>query len=166
MQTLSGDSVSLTVLFLYGLIILLYLIILRLLLNMLQQLNDKHHRTQKSIIDVDVHRIMTPQVESSMHAFDISTLAITIAKGGIAAIAMAAIIVLLVLKIGFFATLIIIAIVILIAWALDLWLRSREKPGGIRSEVQKYVQKSGSVGTILLLSILLVILLFIMTWLH
>jgi|GEM_PF-7096634 len=165
MQKLEGDPVNLTLLFLYGLIILLYLFILRLLLNVLQQLNDKHH-VQRSVVDVDIRRVMTPQVESSMHAFDISMIAITIAKGAIATVATAVVIILLVLKVGILATALLVAIVVLIAWAVDIWLRSRKKPAGVRAQMYKIVQRSGSFGMILMLSILLVALLFVMIWIH
>lgn len=164
MQMSDGSPISLAVLVLYGLIISFYLIILRLLLDMLQQLG--RHHTQKSIIDVDIHRTMTSRVENSMHTFDITSVAVTIAKGGISVVAMAAIIVLLVIKVGLIATILFITIVILMAWAMNVWLRSREKPGDVRDQIRKYVLKSGSVGMVLLLSIILVALLFVMILLH
>jgi len=165
MESLAANGISFPVLLAYGMIILLYLVILRLLLNLLQQMGDKH-RTQRSVIDVDVHRTMTPQVDSSMHAFDIYSIAIVIAKGGIAMVAMAAMIVLLAIKVGILATVLIVAMVVLCLWTVNQWLRSREKVGSIGGEMRKYVQKSGSMGTVVLLSIVLVVLLFIMIWMH
>ena len=161
MQTYSGESVSITVIIIYGAIILLYLLILQLLLNVLQQLSDKH-RPQRSVIDVDIHRTMTPRIESSMHTFDISSVALIIAKAGISVAAMAAVIVLLVIKIGILASITLVAIVILVAWAIDVWLKSRKTSNSVRSEVRKVVQKSGNIGVMLALSILLAVLLFIM----
>lgn len=158
METLANDTTSLPMLLAYGLLILLYLLILKLLLNFLQQMGDKH-RTQKSVIDVDIHNTMTPQVESSMHTFDVYSIAIVIAKGGITATAMAAIIVLLVLKVGILATALLILIVIVFLWGLNHWLNHREKVGTIR-EIRRYVQKSGSVGSVVMLSIALVVVLF------
>jgi hypothetical protein len=159
----SDNSIGLGVFLAYGILILLYLIILRLLLNLLQQMGDKHI-AQRSVIDRDIHRTMTNHVETSMHAFDAYNIAIVIVKGGISAIAMAAIIVLLVIKFGFLATGVLIVIVVTVIYAVDHWLKSREKPGSFRAEVRKYVQKAGSVGTIIMLSILLVVLLFVMTF--
>ena len=67
---------------------------------------------------------------------------------------------------AFIATILLITIVILMAWAMNVWLRSREKPGDVRDQIRKYVLKSGSVGMVLLLSIILVALLFAMILLH
>jgi hypothetical protein len=165
MNTLATDGISFPILLAYGLLILLYLLILKLLLNLLQQMGDKH-RIQKSVIDRDVHRVMTPQVDSSMQTFDPYGVAIIIAKGGITAISMAAVIILSVLKVGIVATALLVVIAVLFLWAINHWLKAREKAGSVRDEIRKYVQKSGSMGTIVLLSILLVVLLFVMIVIH
>jgi len=165
MDTVANSGFSLPIFLMYGLLILLYLIILRLLLNLLQQLGDKH-AYQRSVVDRDIHQTMTRRVETSMHAFNVYDLAIVIAKAGITTIAMAAIIILLTVKFGIVATILLIAITIILLYTVDRWLKSREKPGSFRADVRKYVQKAGSVGTIVMLSIALVVLLFVMIWLH
>lgn len=165
MESIARDGTGLPLLLAYGFVILLYLIILRLLLNMIQQMGDKH-LTQRSVVDRDIHKMMDNRVETSMHAFDVYTVALIIAKGGIAALFMAAIIVLLSVKVGILATAMLIAIVITMLWGVNHWLKSQEKTRSIRGEIQKYVQKSGSVGSILLLSIALATLLFALIVMH
>jgi small-conductance mechanosensitive channel len=165
MNTLAANGLSFPILLAYGLLILLYLLILKLLINLLQQMGDKH-MLQRSVIDRDIHQTMTNRVETSMHAFDIYSVAIVIAKGGIAVLAMAAVMVLLVLKVGVLATMLLVIVVILLLYAYNQWVRSREKDKSIRGEIRKYVQKSGSIGMILLLSISLVVLLFVMILIH
>jgi uncharacterized membrane protein YidH (DUF202 family) len=161
MNSLAENGVTFSSLIAYGILIFLYLVILRLLLNMLQQMSDQHV-LQKSVIDRDIHKTMTNRVETSMHAFDIYSVAIVIAKGGIATLAMAAIIVLLIVKVGLLATIFLIAIVILLLYGYNRWARSREKAESLRGEIRKNIQKAGSGGMILLLSIALVVLLFVM----
>lgn len=165
MQNINGDPVSASVLLAYGLLILLYLLILRLLLNLLQQMTNKHY-TAKSVIDRDIHRVMNDNVETSMHAFNVYSLATLIVKAGVTTIAMAAIVVLLVVKVGIFATTLLVLICLILLWTLNQWLRRREKAGGLRQEIRKYTQRAGSAGTVVLLSIALVVLLFVMIVIH
>jgi 4-hydroxybenzoate polyprenyltransferase len=165
MESLADNGVSFPVLMAYGFVIFLYIIILKLLLNLLQQMGDKH-RIQKSVIDVDVHRVMTPEIDSSMQAFNVYSIATVIARGGIAAVAMAAIIVLMVMKVGVLPTFLLITIVIALLWAFNHWMKSREKPESFRGEIRKYIQKSGSVGSVIMLSIALAVLLFVMIIIH
>ncbi|MDB5184119.1 MAG: hypothetical protein JWO07_800 [Candidatus Saccharibacteria bacterium] len=164
MDSLADTAPSLPVMLAYGLVILLYLVILRLLLNFLQQLSDKHHRHQ-SIIDRGIRAMKSHRIDGSMQAFDPYTIAVIIAKGGIATISMAVVIVLLVTKVGPTATAALLVAVILVAWAVNHWLKSREKVGTIK-EIRTYIQKSGSIGSVVVLSIALVVLLFIMVMLH
>lgn len=161
MDSVADNGVTFSSLIAYGILIFLYLVILRLLLNVLQQMSDKHI-LQKSVIDRDIHRTMTSRVETSMHAFDVYSVAIVIAKGGIATLAMAAIIVLLVIKVGLLATVLLITIVILLLYGYSRWAKSREKAESLRGEIKKNLQKAGGIGTILMLSIALVALLFVM----
>lgn len=107
---------------------------------------------------------MTNRVETSMHAFDVYDIALIIAKAGIATIAMAAIIVLLVIKVGVLATALLIIITVTVLYAVSTWLKSQEKPGTMRAEVRKYIRKTGGVGTVIILSLALVLLLFGMTF--
>ncbi len=162
MESLSDSSVGLPSLFAYGLLILLYLIILKLLLNLLQRLGKE--RYHKSVVDREIHATMTNRVETSMHAFDVYDIALIIAKAGIATIAMAAIIVLLVIKVGVLATALLIIITVTVLYAVSTWLKSQEKPGTMRAEVRKYIRKTGGVGTVIILSLALVLLLFGMTF--
>lgn len=163
MHSIAKDGIGFPILLAYGLIILLYLIILRLMLNALQQLGEKH-RYQKTVVDADIHRTMNDRIERSMDTFDIYSMAIVIAKGGIAAVAMAAIIILLTLKVGIIATILVITGVVLCLWTANRWLRSQEKAMNIRGEIHKYAQKFGSMGMIIVLSGILVVLLFAMVW--
>jgi hypothetical protein len=165
METIAKEGLNLPMLLAYGSVILVYLIVLRLLLSLLQQMGDKH-RTQRSVIDADIHRTMGPQIEASMQTFDVYRVAIIIAKGGITALSMAIIIFLLTVKAGIVATGLLITGVVLCLWAADHWLKSQEKAKSIRGEVRKYVQKSGSMGMIIMLSITLVVLLFVLVWMH
>ena len=165
MESIADNGVTFPVLIAYGFLIFLYLVILRLLLNLLQQMGDKHV-LQKSVIDRDIHSTMTNRVETSMHAFDVYSVAIVIAKGGIATLAMAAIIILLVIKVGILATILLIAIVIMLLYAYNRWTKSRERAESLRGEIKKNIQKAGSMGTIVMLSIALVALLFVMLVLH
>jgi hypothetical protein len=149
---------SLSVILTYGLVILLYLVILRLLLNLLQGVSDKHR--QRSVIDRGIHATMSHRHEGSMQAFDSYGIAVVITKGGIATLSMAAIIVLLSVKIGVPATFLIIISVILVTWAANKWVRSHEK--GTLREARVIAQKAGSMGAVLALSVTLVILLVVL----
>lgn len=160
MDSFSSNTPGLPILLAYGFLILIYLVILRLLLNLLQQMSNKH-RIQRSVIDSDIHQTMSSNLDGSMQTFDAYPIAIVIAKGGIAAISMAAVIVLMVIKVGIVATASLVVIVVLFAWAVNHWLRSREKVGTIR-QITKVVEKSGSIATVVMLSIVLVVLLFLM----
>lgn len=158
------SSISLGSFIAYGFLILLYLMILKLLLNVMQRMGDRH-LAQRSIIDRDIRRVMTNRVETSMQTFDVYSVALIIAKGGIATLAMAAVIVMMTLKFGPLATGALVVMVIAILYAVNRWLRSREKPGSVRAELRKQVQKFGSMGAIIMLSLTLVILLFVMAFL-
>jgi hypothetical protein len=165
-MTLGGDdTLSLPIFIAYGILILLYLVILKVLLNLLQQLGSKH-RTQRSVIDVDIHNTMTPRVDSSMQTYDVRSIANIIARGVITAIAMAILIVLSVVKIGLLATLVLLGIVILCMWAINQLLRQISKTEVMKT-IHKYTQLGGSnTGAILLLSIALVVVLFFLVILH
>jgi hypothetical protein len=165
MGSIANSGLSFPVFIAYGFIILLYLFILRLLLNLLQRYGDKHLAT-RSVIDRDIHRVMTNDVETSMQAFNAYSVAIVIAKGGIAALAMAGAIVVLVLKFGLIAATLLIVIAVSILWGINHWLKSREKPESVRAEVSKNLQKAGSMGMIVMLSIALVVLIFVMIVIH
>ncbi len=165
MESLADNGVSLPILLAYGLLILLYLVILRLLLNFLQQLGSKH-RTQRSIIDVDIHNTMTPRVDSSMQTFDVHSIANTIARGIVTVVAIAILLVLAVIKIGILATIILLAIIVLCLYAINQLLRQMSKTEIMKS-VHKYTQLGGgNTGAILLLSIALVVVLFLLVVLH
>lgn len=157
----ADNSISLGVFIAYGILIFLYLVILKLLLNLLQQMGAR--QAQRSVVDRSIRRAMTRKDESSMYAFDIYSISLVVAKGGIATIAMAAIIILLVLKFGLLATGVLIIMVVVALYGVDHWLRSREKPDSVRAEIRRALKGAGSMGTIILLSILLVVLLFFMT---
>jgi hypothetical protein len=157
----ADSSISLGTFIAYGVLIFLYLVILKLLLNLLQQMGAR--QSQRSVVDRDIRRTWNRRDESSMYAFDIYGASLVIAKGGIATIAMAAIIVLLVLKFGLLATGVLIVMVVVALYGVDHWLRSREKPDSVRAEIRRALRGAGSMGTIILLSILLVVLLFVMT---
>jgi hypothetical protein len=159
MDSITDTTPSLPVMLAYGLIILLYLVILRLLLNFFQQMSDKH--AQRSIIDRSIHAMRTHRVDSSMQAFDPYSIAIAITKGGIATLATAVVIVLLIEKLGFEATVTVLIMVIIVAWTANRWLRSREKVGIVR-EARKYLQRGGSVGSVIALSVLLAFVLFVL----
>lgn len=161
----SDNDLSLPVFMAYSLVILLYFVILRILLQLLQQVGNRHG-VRRSIIDTNIHATMIPRVDNSMDTFDIYSMAVVIAKFGIATVAIAGVIVLLVLKLGVLAAAILVLLAILVLWALNHWLRSRERPGSIKTEIRHYIRKSGSIGSIIMLSILLVALLFVMIWLH
>jgi hypothetical protein len=160
-----NDTLSLPILIAYGILILLYLVILKVLLNLLQQLGSKH-RTQRSVIDVDIHNTMTPHVDSSMQTFDVRSIANIIARGIVTVTAMAILIVLSVIKIGFLATVVLISIVILCMWAINQLLRQMSRTE-IMKTVHKYTQLGGgNTGAIVLLSIGLVVVLFGLVFLH
>jgi hypothetical protein len=165
MNTVVQGGLSLPIFVAYGTLILLYLIILRLMLNFIQGMGDKHSY-QRSVVDRDIHAAKGEEAEASMRTFDSYKLAVVIAKAGAMVIAMAAVIVLLAVKFGILATALLIAIAVTALYAIDHWLKSREKPESFRSEVRKYVQGVGNTGTILILSIILVVLLFVMLWLY
>lgn len=165
MGSIANNGFSLPIFLAYGFIILIYLVILRLLLNLLQQMSDKHI-SQRSVIDRDIHRVMTNDVETSMQAFNAYNIAIVIAKGGIAAIAMAGVLVVLVLKFGILTAVLLVVMAVAILWAINHWLKSREKPESLRAEIRKNVQKAGSMGSIIMLSIALVALIFVMVLIH
>lgn len=158
---MAANGINFPTLIAYGFLILTYIVILRILLNILEQMSDKY-RVRKSVIDTAIHRTVPSDLDSSMQAFNIFSVALVIAKWGIVAIAMAAIIVLMVIKVGIIATALLIAITVLLLWAMNRWLKSREKAHSAQAEVRKYIEKSGGVGTIILLSIILVVLLFLM----
>lgn len=160
-SSIAANDINIPTLVAYGFLILTYLIILKVLLNILEQMSDKY-RVRKSVIDTAIHRTIPSDLDSSMQAFNIFSVALVIAKWGIVTIAMAAIIVLMVIKVGIIATALLIAITVLLLWAMNRWLKSREKAHSAQAEVRKYIEKSGGVGTIILLSIILVVLLFLM----
>lgn len=165
MDSLANSGVSFPIFLAYGLLILIYIFILRLLLNLLQQMGDKHS-IQRSVVDRDIHQTMTHRVETSMHAFDVYGIAIVIAKGGIATITMATIIIILVIKFGLIVTAFLVSGVVLTLWAINHWLSSLQKPGSLRAEMHKFFQNAGGVGTIITLSIVLVVLIFLMIFIH
>lgn len=161
MTDLAANGISFPTLIAYGFLIFTYLIILRVLLNLLEQMSDKY-RVHKSVIDRAIHQTVPSDLDSSMQAFNIYSIARVIVRWGIVAIAMAAIIVLLVIKVGYVATALLIAITVILLWAMNHWLKSREKTHSAQAEIRKYIEKSGNVGTIIVLSITLVVLLFLM----
>lgn len=161
MQALGGDSISFPVMMLYGILILLYLTILRLMLDMLQQMGKKHV-VQKFVVDADIQRARTGDADRNMHEFDSYGLAITIAKTGLLVLGTAALMVMSVIKLGFIATVFLIAIAILVIWLVSSIIKMIQHTKIIQS-VRKAISRSGNTGSVLMLSIALVVVLFIMT---
>lgn len=164
-ETATGNMPSMGIFLAYGLLILLYLFILRLLLNLIQRMGDKG-AIGKSIIDRDIHQTMTNEVETSMHAFNAYNIAIIIVKFAVAAIAMGAIEVIMVMKFGVLAAALLTVLVVLIAWAFNHWLKSKEEAHNIIGETRKFIANAGSAGTVVLLTIALVVVIFVMIFIQ
>lgn len=165
MDPVTDAGMSLPIFLTYGLVILLYLIILRKLLDVLQR-KGEHNAYQRSIVDRDIQMTMTGNEESSMHAFNVRNLATIIAKGLVSVIAMGAMIILSAVKFGVLSTVLMIIMCVGLLYAYNKWQNSREKPGSVRAEIRKGLDKVGNTGMIIMLSIILVALLFVMIIIH
>lgn len=165
MDPITDTGLSLPIFLTYGLVILLYLIILRKLLDVLQRRGDGV-AYQRSVVDRDIQRTMTGTEESSMHAFNVRNLATTIAKALVSVVAMGVMIILSVVKFGPFATVLMIVMCVSVLYAYNRWQKSREKPSSVRAEIRKGIDKAGNTGMIIMLSIVLVALLFVMIVIH
>lgn len=137
----------------YCILIFIYLVILRLLLNFLQQLTQKN-RTQRSIVDVDIHEAMNPRMDDSMRAFDPYPLAIVVVRATMAVIGMAIVLLVSYVKIGLLGTAGLVIAAILLSWAYSRWINQHNKTELSRS-VQHFVQTGGSYVSVILLFIAL-----------
>jgi hypothetical protein len=166
MESLSGSTTTSNfwVFVGYGILIFLYLVILRLLLNFIQQLGQKY-RTQKSVVDVDIHRTMTPKIEDSMIAFDPYSIAMTVVKGAMAIIGMAIAIIILVLKLGVVATGLILVTAVLLLWAVNHWLRQRDS-SSFRHRVNHFIKTGGNAVSVTVLVIALAGVAIVLVALH
>lgn len=87
----------------YGVLIFLYLIILKLLMNCIEQMSQKNIRTQRSVIDVDIHRDAgSRHADDKMRTFDAFYFALTFLKLAVAIGGVVGIFVLITLKLNVF----------------------------------------------------------------
>lgn len=94
---------SLIVFAVYGVLIFLYLIILKMLMNCIEQMSQKNLRTQRSIIDVDIHRDAgSRHADEHMRTFDAFYLALTFLKLALALGGIFGIFILITLKLNVF----------------------------------------------------------------
>ncbi len=164
MDPLSNNTSNLWVFMGYGVLIFLYLVILRLLLNFIQQLGHKY-RTQKSVVDVDIHRTMTPKIDDSMTAFDPYSIAMAVVKGALAVGGIALVLAILVIKLGVIATGLILVIVILLLWAVSHWLHQKED-SSFRHQVSRFVKTGGNAISVTLLLIALALVTIALVAIH
>lgn len=161
MDPLTSNGISVPMLFAYGILIMIYLMILKLLLTSLQQLGKKD-QSYRSVVDADIRRTVPAEVDSMMQTNNVRTFANTVARGFVTVIAMAAVIVLLVVKVGILATLFLLIMVIVTLWAFNRLLRQISKTE-MKAAIRRYVQLgAGNTSSILLLSIGLVVVLFLL----
>lgn len=149
----------------YGFIIVLYLIILKLLLNALQQLTDKDSE-KRSIVDMQIHRTTQAQIEESMHTFDISAAAMVIAKAAFVVVALAAVIVIVVVKVGYVPALLLAGIVGGSLWLVRTWMKGQDRTHDIRGDIRNIMKKAASIGMVIVLGVMLLVLLLIMALLQ
>ncbi|MDB5176899.1 MAG: hypothetical protein JWN75_567 [Candidatus Saccharibacteria bacterium] len=159
------STISFPALIAYGLLILIYLLILKLLLASLQQLGKKQ-QPYRSVVDADIRRTVPTDVDSTMQSYDIRSVANIIARGLVTVVAIAIMIILSTIKIGLLVTLVVVGIVIVLLWAINRLLRQISKTE-VTATIRKYTQLGGgNTGSILLLSIALVVVLFLATLLQ
>ena len=135
------------------------------MLNLLQQMGRKHGDVTKFVIDADIEKARTAEADHMMNTFDSYSLGMLIAKVGLSTLGMAALITMSYIKWGPIPTMFLIAIAILVIWLLSMVLKMIRHLKVIEY-TEKLIRKGGNTGTIIMLSIGLVAVLFIMTLVH
>lgn len=163
MNKLTDDSINWPTIVAYALLIVLYFIILRLLLNCIQQLTKKH-RDQRSVIDADIHQeSLETRVDDSMVGMDIYGRTIAFLRLVLITVAILGVALILAIKLNIILAVSICMLAGLITWRLLRWKKNVET--GARYDIisfvlEKFVAIGGNIGTVIFLMVALVITAF------
>lgn len=161
MNNLSGnESGELIYLFAYGLLLLLYLIILKLFMNCIDELMSKSHTlSHKSVIDLQIRQeAANRHTDDKTHTFDAYRMAITFVKIVILLCTLTGIFVLLIIKLNIFFALGMAVLMGIVAWQVNNWRNGKGKEVVRRSE-DVFIQMGGySLGSLVILGIALILI--------
>lgn len=154
------DWNSLIVFIAYGLLICLYLVTLKLLLNCIEQLmSSKNNPVRRSIIDVDIHReAANRHADDKTHMFDPYAFALTFLKIFILITGVAGIFIIITIKLNVFFAFGIAVLVGVIAWQLVQW-HNRKGKEVVRRYENIFIKIGGyNIGTLIFFVIALVLI--------
>ncbi len=158
MNELRDSGVDWAVIVGYAVLILLYFVILRLLLNCIEQLTKKHH-TQKFAVDSDIHQENAEtRIDDSMVGMDIYGRTIAFLRIVIAALAVLGVVIILAVKLNIILAVTISIVAGIVTWRLIHWKkRSEHKYDIIEFVFDKLVSIGGNVGTAIFLVVALIV---------
>lgn len=136
MNNLSSDASSWDYFLLfaaYGILILLYIVILKALMNCIEHMMSKNHHSQRSVIDVQIHQNSKIHHDDKMKSFDFYPLALEFLKISLIIGGLVEIFVLITLKLNVFFAFGISVLVAGIGWQVHQWHN-----GGGHDLVAKY----------------------------
>lgn len=127
----------------YGVLIFMYLVILKVLMNCIEQImsskNNQHHR---SIIDLDIRQeAANRHIDDKNHTFDAYAFALAFLKVAVAIGGVVGIFIILLLKFNVFLATGVFAFILIFTWQFMLW---REAKG--REIINKYETKFIEIG--------------------
>lgn len=161
MNSLSGnETTSLVYLFAYGILLLLYIVILKLFMNCIDELMTKSHSVvHRSIIDVQIRQeAANRHTEDKTHTFDAYMIAMTFLKIIILLGTLTGIFVLLIIKLNIFFALGTAVLMAVVAWQFNVWRNGKGKDLVKRSE-SVFIQLGGySLGSLIILAIALILI--------
>lgn len=142
----------------YGVLIFLYLIILKVLMNCIEQLTSKSTPATRSVIDVDIHReAANRHVDDKSHTFDAFGFAMTFLKLIISLGGIVAIFVLITIKLNVFFAFGISVLVGVIVWQFMEWRKGKGKEV-IKHYEGIFIQIGGyNIGTLIFFVIALIL---------
>lgn len=143
----------------YGVLILLYLVILKLLMNCIEQLTAKGSNTfHRSVIDVQIRQeAANLHTDDKTHTFDAFLLAMTFLKAVVLVVGLAGVFILVTLKLNIFFAFGVAALASVVAWQINLWRKGKGKDIIKRSE-HIFIQVGGyNIGTLIFFIIALIL---------
>jgi hypothetical protein len=123
------DRGSLLIIIAYCVLIALYLLILKVLLNFVEELMSKNRRgAQRSIIDVEIHEeLANRHADDKTHTFDAYGFALNFLKVVIAFVGIVGGFLILVYKLNIFFALVAALLIAVVTWQFIQWKKGRGK---------------------------------------
>lgn len=140
----------------YMVLVLIYLLILKLLLNAIQSLTHGY-RTQRSIIDLEIHRQSpSDRIEDSMRDMNVFQGTVALLRVLVAFVGLVGVMALLIIKLNFFVAVLIAGVSSLVAWQFVQWRRRGKANARLEQYFEAFLSGGGNVVTIGLLIVALV----------